>query len=553
MVDSSQMPADHRRLDLKPAALTQTVEDLVGNVRRGLVRIPRFQRPLKWTSDDVVQLFDSIYRGYPVGSLLFRKAYAEAAHLKIGPLSIDAPESHEALWVVDGQQRLTALTAGLARPVPEKMAEGDVWVVFFDPVEQLFRPLPRDGQVPDTWVPVSKLFDASDLSEWVHNWAHRPDAALRTVVFQAGSRVRQFEIPMYVVETGDEDLLKHIFFRINKSGRPLEWEDVHDALFGGTGEHPSTLPELANELSKLGMGRPDENQLLGCLIAFRGLDVTRNFAEHYRRSQQVLTAAVPEALPAIRRVLSFLKVRVEIPHLRLLPRIVPLVVLTRFFAIFPEPRSRTLELLTRWTWRGLLNAPFYDERTVLRRGVSAIEDGDEEGSAQKLVATVPAELKLEYVMPERFDARAADSRLALLAMASLNPVDLTAMTPVDVSSLIEAHGVDAFRRILPTKASAGRTPANRLLLDGHGPAKRQLVDRITEDGADSHILGSHGIDTEAAVFLMEGRDEEFLARRRATLEQVVRQLGGRLAGWTRADRPSIGYILSTTDDSNESI
>jgi hypothetical protein len=103
-------------------------------------------------------------------------------------------ESHEALWVVDGQQRLTALTAGLARSVPDKMSDDDVWVVFFDPQEQSYRSLPRDGQIPDTWVPVSKLFDASELSEWVHNWQHRADAELRAAVFQAGARVRQYEI-----------------------------------------------------------------------------------------------------------------------------------------------------------------------------------------------------------------------------------------------------------------------------------------------------------------------------------------------------------------------
>jgi hypothetical protein len=543
------MAIDGRRLDLKPAALTETVEDLVGQVRRGFVRVPRFQRALKWAADDVVQLFDSIYRGYPIGSLLFRKAHADAAQLKIGPLTIDAPESHEALWVVDGQQRLTALTAGLVRPVSDRMSDTDVWAVFFDPIDQAFRTPPRDGHVPDSWVPVSKLFDASDLSEWVHNWNLRPDSALRSVVFQAGARVRQYEIPMYVVETGDEELLKQIFFRINKFGKSLAWEDVHDALFGGSGDHPSTLAELAAELSELGMGRPDEDQLLGCLIAFRGLDVTRSFAEHYRRSQPVLTAAVPEALPAIRRVLSFLKVHSAIPHLRLLPRVVPLVVLTRFFAVFPEPSPRTLELLTRWTWRGLLNAQFYDEQTVLRRGVSAIADDDEEASVQRLLTTIPSEQKSQYVLPERFDARAADSRIALLGMASLAPLDIEGGRPVDIPDLIEKFDVNAFRRILPAKRHLGSTPANRLLLPGHGAARRQLIERAALDGVDSVTLGSHAIDSDAAKFLLDGRDEDFIARRKTALELAVRDLGARLAAWAHSDRPSIGYILRHTDDS----
>lgn len=542
------MSGDHRRLDIKPAALTETVEDLVGQVRRGIVRVPRFQRALKWAADDVVQLFDSIYRGYPIGSLLFRKAHADPARVRIGPLIIDAGEAHEALWVVDGQQRVTALTAGLARPVPEALSPDDVWVVFFDPREQGFRPLPRDGKIPDVWVPISKLYDASELSEWVHNWPYRSDAVLRAAVFQAGSRIRQYEIPMYVVETADEELLKQIFFRINKYGKSLDWEDVHDALFGGTGEHPSTLAELASELSQLGMGRPDENQLLGCLIAFRGLDVTRNFAEHYRRSQHVLTAAVPEALPTIRRVMSFLKLHAEIPHLRLLPRVVPLVVLTRVFAIYPEPRPRSLELLTRWTWRGLLNAPFYDERTVLRRGVSAVVSGDEEASVQRLIATVPAQQKAEYVLPERFDARAADSRIALLGMASLKPLDVDEANPIDVPALIESLGVDAFRRIIPAKTRLAGTPANRLLLPGHGSAKRQLLQRAARDGEDSAVLRSHGLDRDSIVQLVRGQDEDVLARRKGAVESAVERIGSRLAAWGQVDRPSISYILGRSSE-----
>lgn len=530
-------------LDLKPVARAATVEELVAQVRRGLIRVPHFQRGLQWKADDVVQLFDSIYHGYPIGSLLFQKAHADAARLKMGPLTIDAPESHEALWVVDGQQRLTALTAALARPVAEPMSDGDVWSVFFDPRELAFQPMPRQGQVPDTWVPVSKLLDGAELTEWAFTWPYGQDAELRGAVFQAGARLRRYEMPMYVVETGDEKLLKQIFFRINKSGKPLQWPDVHDALFGSAGEHPSTLPDLASELSKLGMGRPEKDQLLACLIAFRGLDVTRDFAEHYRKRQQELTDSVPDALPVIRRVLSFLKLHAEIPHLRLLPRAVPLVVLTRVFAVFPEPRARTLRLLTRWTWRSLLNAPFYEERTVLRRGVAVVSEGDEEEIIQRLLEIVPSARKAEYAMPDRFDARAADSRLALLGMASLEPRDLDDGTPVDIPALIEALNVNAFRRVLPVRGASGSSPANRLIAPGHGSAKRQLIEVAAYRGADSGILQSHGIDAEAAALLVGGQDEEFLARRKSAIEASVAALGARLAGWGLADRPSIGHIL----------
>lgn len=535
------------QVSLRLEAETETVEDLVALVARGGVRVPIFQRELKWKAEDVVALFDSIYRGYPVGSILLRKGRAEAARIKVGPLSIDAPEMEAALWVVDGQQRLTALAVGLSRPTPVPTTPDDPWVVYFDAASQAFLSPPQDGDIPSTWVPVAQLLDASALSEWVFHWPHGGAPNLRTAVFQAGSLIRQYRIPLYVVETDDEQKLRDIFYRINKFGKSLEWDDVHDALFGHRGEHPSTLRELAGELQTLGMGRPEEEQLLSCLISFKGLDVTRNIAEHYRKDAKVLAGAVQESLPAIRRVLSFLKLHAEIPHLRLLPRSIPLVILTRFFALYPEPKARTLTLLARWTWRLLLSAGSYDERTLLRHGVNAIGEDDEEKSIQSLLSLVPKELRDPYVLPQRFDARAADSRIALVGMASLGPVNLKDGVPIDIAAHIEQHGVGAFRWIFPGGEDLSRGPANRLLLAGSGAARKELAELARLQGSSSPALLSHAISPRAAHALVRGDAEGFLNERKATVEDAVNRLGERLAAWSRNDRPSIGYLLAQSE------
>jgi len=537
------MSPDPSRENLKLEADTETVEDLVDLVRRGVVRVPSFQRGLRWSSEDVLALFDSIYRGYPIGSLLLRKGAAPAAQIRIGPLTISGPETNEALWVVDGQQRLTAMTAGLSRPRPIPSKLDDPWVVYFDAEAQSFEAPPKTGEIPSTWVPVAEMLDASVLSEWVFNWKHGSDAALRTTLFQAGSRIRQYQIPVYIVETGDEQLLRDILYRINKFGQRMRWEEVHDALFGRRGSHPSTLPELADELQKLGMGRPEEEQLLSCVMAFKGLDVTRNISEHYRRDMDVFTQAVQDALPALRSVLSIFRRHAEIPHLRLLPRSIPLVVLTRFFALYSDPKARTLELLTRWTWRTLLSTSFFDERTLLRHGVAAIREGDEETSVQRLLSLVPKDRRADYNLPSRFDARAADSRLALLGLASLHPLGLEDGSSIDIGGLIERDDVAAFRRIIPTDDRAGSSPANRVLLPGSGSARKELANYAEKHGADSVVLRSHALSPAAVDALLKRDTEELVRERTRTIEEAVNRLGERLAAWARTDRPSISYLL----------
>jgi hypothetical protein len=493
--------------NLRLEAGAETVEDLVDRVRRGGVRVPTFQRGLKWQAADVVSLFESVYRGYPIGSILLQKGPAEPDQIKVGPLLIDAPGLQEALWVVDGQQRLTALAAGLSRPAPIPTTPDDPWVVYFDAARQSFHTPPRDGKVPSTWVPVAQLLDASALSEWVFNWEHRDDPLLRAAVFQAGTRIRQYRIPLYMVETDNEQDLRDIFYRINNFGKSFKWEEVHDALFGQRGDHPSTLRELAQALHGLGMGRPEEEQLLSCLMAFKGLDVTRNLSEHYRRDPEMLAGAVQDSLPAIRSALSFLKRRAEIPHLRLLPRSIPLVVLTRFFALHPDPGARTQVLLTRWIWRTLLSSGHYDERTLVRHGVAAIDAADEEQSVQELPSVVPKEHRADYVLPGRFDARAADSRIALLGMASLGPLSLgeeAPGVPVDIAGLIERQDVAAFRRILPdNKNPLDPGPANRMLLPGSGSTRQELLEHrpwLDASLRAERVVCPSGFSTNIAAF-----------------------------------------------------
>jgi hypothetical protein len=537
------------RLPRKPEARTEKVEDLVERVRRGLVRVPRFQRGLKWESSDVTELFDSLYRGYPIGTLLFYKRSAKADRLPLGPLMIEAPETSEAWWVVDGQQRVTALTVGLTRPlpIPIRPSAQDPYVLYFDAENQKFEPPPPAGSVPSSWVPVPFLLDATRLSEWVFAWQHGADEALRHAVFEAGSRIREYAIPLYLIETEDSNVAKEIFYRINQAGAPLEWKEVHKALFGGEDSFPSTLADLSEELADVGMGRLDEDRLLTCLFSLRGLDPTRSLAEHYRRDPEILRGAVREALPVLRRVLSFLRRDAGIPHLRLLPKSILLDVLTRFFLRFEEPSPRTRSLLARWFWRSVLGAGSFDDRTMRRRGIAAVGD-DEEKSTQALLRLVHKDRPRPFELPEAFDGRADASRIALLALAHLGPCDLASGEPIDIAALLEERDKDVFVKILRRSGLRGdRSAANRILHPRGASILRLLKERtfflLFEDYYDP-ILRTHAIDPQAAKLLDSGDLEGFLTQRSLTLTGEIGRFSERMAAWDHNDRPSVEYILA---------
>lgn len=525
-----------------PSADTKSVQELVRLLVAGRIRVPIYQRDLEWNASDVHSLFDSIYRGFPIGSLLLHNRPAAAATLQLGPLTVHAPESTSAFDVVDGQQRLVALAASLARPEPIPTTPDDPYVVYFDPVEEKFAGPPPDGQIPSTWVPLPALADGSTLTEWVFNWRHAHDANLRGKVFAAGARIRDYKIPLYSVAVADDDadVLREIFNRVNSSGKPLKWNVIHDALYGArrTSPSPSTIPEVIASLAELGVGRMDEDEVLRCLIAFEGLDVTRSYKEHERERPRFLEGTAAHALPTLRRVLGFLRDHAEIVHLRLLPRSTPLSILTRFFRLHAEPGARSLELLTWWLWRGVFGNKHFDERTLQRRGVAEVND-DEEESVQRLLRAVPEVDPMNLTLPDRFDARAAETRIALVALTSLRPRDLESGRPVDVAELIERSDLEAFRRL--TGHSNG--PEDRILLPGTGRARAAVLAHLEVPNRSRDILASHAIPMDATRYLKGGEPDGFLRGRRERLTEVVRELAIRLTGHGRSARPSIAHLL----------
>lgn len=81
---------------------------MIEDIRTGRIALPDIQRPFVWSPSKVRDLFDSMYRGYPIGTLMLWETGAEVGTRRIG-----SGESERApqLLIVDGQQRLTSLYA----------------------------------------------------------------------------------------------------------------------------------------------------------------------------------------------------------------------------------------------------------------------------------------------------------------------------------------------------------------------------------------------------------------------------------------------------------
>lgn len=87
-----------------------TVEELVGMIERGELRLPEMQRQYVWQSTRVRDLMDSLYRGYPSGAILLWETDED---VPLRDFSVGQKENpyQTTRLLLDGQQRLTSLSA----------------------------------------------------------------------------------------------------------------------------------------------------------------------------------------------------------------------------------------------------------------------------------------------------------------------------------------------------------------------------------------------------------------------------------------------------------
>src|SRR5712692_11216211 len=87
-----------------------SVEELVGMIERGELRLPEMQRRFVWRSTRVRDLLDSLYRGYPSGAILLWETDEPVPQQEFAVDQQRNPYQSTRL-LLDGQQRLTSLSA----------------------------------------------------------------------------------------------------------------------------------------------------------------------------------------------------------------------------------------------------------------------------------------------------------------------------------------------------------------------------------------------------------------------------------------------------------
>ena len=131
-----------------------SISNLLGYVDDGTIAIPEIQRPFVWDTTKVRDLIDSLYREYPVGYIITWKS--PDVKLK------DGTSSEGKQILIDGQQRITALTAALlGREVLDNNYKKKRIKIAFNIINEEFQTNNPAIEKQEDWIP--------DISEFMRN------------------------------------------------------------------------------------------------------------------------------------------------------------------------------------------------------------------------------------------------------------------------------------------------------------------------------------------------------------------------------------------------
>ena len=544
----------------KPSAITLSIEDLVRIVRAGKVRIPNFQRAFKWQRKDVERLLDSIVKGFPIGSFLFWEKPARQESITIGKITINAPQTDAAYWVVDGQQRLTSLANVVAND-PENRFQFS-----YNFEDKRFVETNRNKQYVE--IPVPDIFDLQRLIRWITD---RPEMSKYLDDASAIAKsIREYMIPAYVVQTADESVLRDIFDRMNNYGKRLTRAEVFTALHETKSEEQQSFSRIAEEIeAELGFGRIDDDTIMMAVLARRSASLNRDIRQEFSPNkkfdfEESEVDFYQNGKLALGLAIQFLQREADVPHFGFLAYRYQLIVLSRFFGHFPNPLPRTLTLLKRWYWRTTVlgTEPLQGGTQAPYKFAVLIEAEKESESIMSMLALVQQTQKGFGFSADRvrelddFRATSASSRIVLCALWANHPRRL--------SKGLDSEELDAYTQDELTAALSMQSTASSIvfpLIKVKGEAKNPgnvailIGDDRQRDLYENHISNpeqSQNTDWLASHFL-EFSDfaltaENFLAVRKNRIVQACKHFCIKRMEPGFEDTPALSTLIGDNFD-----
>ncbi|GAB2811412.1 hypothetical protein GCM10022221_06090 [Actinocorallia aurea] len=518
------------------------LEAFLDEVHAGQLRVPKFQRPFVWRPEQMLDLFDSIERGYPIGSVLLWKTNLELESLKqVGGLRVPESSGSDLTYVLDGHQRLSTMYSCLYRRGDDGEEGPDDWkwrvyrvLGAGDTRANRYVHWRKAAAPPDNYLPMRSVLKTLDFLSYARRLGDsRKGPAFDALIEEAeqvAQRIKSYKISVVKLLGGDLSQAVEVFSRVNSKGQEMSPDQMVSALTyaGGSTTLADSIDGILERIEGEGFGRINSTTGFRALLAVAGEEEVTGARWDVlaRRVEGKIERAVRDTDEALSRAVAFLRTDVGVPLARLVPYPnAQLMLLAQFFHLCPEPTTEQRDILVRWFWITSWSGHFASVNSTTSR--QSIQDMWAFAEGQMRLADFEGSQGMfdfadqrPRPFPERFDLRSARVRAYVVWEMNTYPIRRSLngreYSAVDV---IRDHDTAGFRKLVSVSGlTNGPSPGNRAILETNTFAvpTGQFLQRSLRLAAEDGIVG---MSPDALALYESGAIEEFVSLRASRLAE----------------------------------
>jgi len=348
--------------------------NVLNDVKKGKIVVPKFQRDIVWNVKQRLDLFDSISKGFPIGSLLFWNPEKDdfGFNQKIGPYTLDL-NTKKYSYIIDGYQRITTLFSALNNPLEygnDKVDKTilDDYIVYYSLEDEEFFHLIKTrnrNNISVSNIPLYVLVDTFEFLTFTKRIQEEFDETTSNLYINRAKKLAtallDYEIAFVNILGGSIQDAVEIFSRINSKGSDMSPMWMLSALTYEDGKHgfkfSDEIEDLKIDLEEFNFEDIKTEILLQCIRSSTGKLYIDTKTEALAKRKDFKNLAL-KTFENIYQAVEFLYHRVNVLNVNILPYNLQLIFITEFFRLVENPTENKLKELEKWFWQTTYSSYF---------------------------------------------------------------------------------------------------------------------------------------------------------------------------------------------------
>jgi len=308
------------------------ITDLINDVKRGLIKIPQFQRDFIWSKEKAASLMDSIIKGYPIGTMILWKTKETLRSVRnLGGVNLpETPAGDYIQYVLDGQQRLTSIFASLSGVKVRREYKiedfSEIYINLKAADDEEIVLANRVGIDEKSIIKMTSLLygGLKYLASFSPEYHQRLDQFKRNI--------ETYSIPSVPIREVPIDVATEIFTRINEGGKPLTVFEIMVAKTFDIERNfdlAESYDDLIRELERVDYETISEATVLRTVSVILTKECSKKVILNLNKFEFI--DIWPKVVDAIERALDYLRNYFKIPVSKLLPYNDLIVLFAYFF------------------------------------------------------------------------------------------------------------------------------------------------------------------------------------------------------------------------------